>query len=172
MVCYAFFGVILMNKIRRLISLFLIVIFLSPGFSQTVTPQIEPYTKDEFPQWAKDLRRTEIITFGSLPFVTLVTSLIYSLALTIAGHPEPFSYTSNYQDDRLRNVIIIAASTSVAIGLTDLTINLVKRNIAKKRLNETSGAITVMPLQQSINEEIPPYDEPGMSGDTQIEGEN
>ncbi|HEQ72079.1 MAG TPA: hypothetical protein ENN69_06280 [Spirochaetia bacterium] len=44
----------------------------SPGVSPTPTPGPtpvpEPYTKDEFPQWAKDLRRAEIIFFGSLPF--------------------------------------------------------------------------------------------------------
>jgi hypothetical protein len=49
----------------------------SPTPSPTPTPKVpapvpEPYTEDEFPGWLKDLRRAEIIFFGSLPFSFLL----------------------------------------------------------------------------------------------------
>ena len=34
-----------------------------------------PYGEDEFYTWQKDLRRAEIITFGSLPFGTFRASI-------------------------------------------------------------------------------------------------
>ena len=38
----------------------------------------EPYREDEFSQGLKDLRRFEIITLGSMPFITLNSSIAYN----------------------------------------------------------------------------------------------
>jgi hypothetical protein len=156
-----------MKKGKReiLSAVFLLVFLSSPCFTQTVSPQIEPYTKDEFPQWARDIRRTEIITFGSFPFVMLVSSLVYSTVLLASGRvdsfPNPFVASSDGLSSKDQiNILIIAGATSVAIGLTDLTINLVKRNIAKKRAVVNTDAITVTPAPSINNdsqtdEEVP-----------------
>jgi len=51
---------------------FLVWSGVPPLFSQSTgtaaSPTPEPYKKDEFPRWLQDLRRFEVITFGSLPF--------------------------------------------------------------------------------------------------------
>ncbi|MGL4986960.1 MAG: hypothetical protein ACRC5H_07480, partial [Treponemataceae bacterium] len=39
---------------------------------------IDPYKKGEVPTWAKDLRRAEIITLGSMPFAMLGVNMITS----------------------------------------------------------------------------------------------
>jgi hypothetical protein len=38
----------------------------------------------EFPQWSKDLRRAEIIAFGTLPFSWLVSTVTMDISRTIA----------------------------------------------------------------------------------------
>jgi hypothetical protein len=141
-----------MKKTRILFFLIFSLIFIAPAFPQTVTPQIEPYTKDEFPQWARDLRRTEIITFGSLPFITLTATLGFGIARWANGgtFPNPLDKSaSGYTQDEQIQILLISVGTSVVLGLTDLTINLVKRHSAKKRQNSNSGAITVTPQSES-----------------------
>lgn len=52
---------------RRLIAS-LVSVFIGIGaFAQSV-PVAEPYAKEEFPQWALDVRRAEAVAFGALPF--------------------------------------------------------------------------------------------------------
>jgi hypothetical protein len=147
-----------MNKaalnLKAYISLVMMFSFgiLMPCFPQTFTPQIEPYTKDEFPQWAHDLRRTEVVTFGSLPFATLTVTLGFGIARWANGgsFPNPLDKSaSGYSQDEQIQILLISAGISVALGLTDLTINLVKRHNAKNRQNSNSGAITVTPISES-----------------------
>jgi hypothetical protein len=62
----------------------------------STTLQPAPYQPDEFPQWARDLRRAEIITIGVFPFAYLYTNAMYDLGrflvLTIAGNPNASNY--------------------------------------------------------------------------------
>ena len=61
-----------------IISLLLNLLPLAPGlFADSTSTSPAPYEKEEFPDFLHDLRRFEIITLGSLPFVTLDTSLAY-----------------------------------------------------------------------------------------------
>ncbi|WP_455381447.1 hypothetical protein [Salinispira pacifica] len=74
----------------------------TPGASGASTPsasttlQPVPYSPDEFPQWARDLRRAEIITIGVFPFAYFYTNAMYDLGrylvLTIAGNPNAGNY--------------------------------------------------------------------------------
>ena len=61
--------------------------------SKNATPS--PYTDDEFPQFMKDLRRAEIISFGALPFVTLTSTIVYSSA-RYAQHGFDSEYFPNF----------------------------------------------------------------------------
>lgn len=45
--------------------------------AQEVAPA--PYEPAEFPQWARDLRRAEIVALGSFPITLLATRLVYGL---------------------------------------------------------------------------------------------
>ena len=68
------------KDIDKNIIIFFFLLFFISGVSaiyadQNNTP--EPYEEDEFPQWLKDLRRAEIIFFGSIPF---------SIFLSIEGY--------------------------------------------------------------------------------------
>lgn len=69
----------------------------------------EPYRESEFPKWSLDLRRSEIIFFGSLPLAYPVVSL----ALSTLGKPSSFMET-----------LPIACSVSAVIALADYIIGL------------------------------------------------
>jgi hypothetical protein len=64
--------------LKRTVAAVTLVAFIAAAtWAQTDEPA--PYVEEEFPRWALDLRRGEIIFFGTLPFSLLFTSLGYSL---------------------------------------------------------------------------------------------
>ena len=42
-------------------------------------PDYEPYEEDEFPGWALNLRRGEVIFFGTIPFTFFISNLSYDI---------------------------------------------------------------------------------------------
>jgi hypothetical protein len=70
-----------MMKIKLL--LLVCVLTLAPLFAARGEEPVKepvPYKEDEFPQWLKDLRRAEIVFFGTLPFTLLVSIQGYEIA--------------------------------------------------------------------------------------------
>jgi hypothetical protein len=137
-----------MKKRRALCTVILVILVCSPGFTQNqpVTVTIEPYTREEFPQWARDLRRTEIVTLGSLPFVTLSVTLGYGIIRWAGGgaFPNPFAKSAdNLTSDEQLEVLLISLGTSVALGLADLTINLIRRHNTQRRQTVDGAPVIV-----------------------------
>ena len=132
-----------------------------------------PYTDDEFPQFMKDLRRAEIISFGALPFVTLTSTIVYSSA-RYAQHgfdseyfPNPFakaSASNGYSTAEQAGILLTSAGISVGIGLTDLLVSVIKRNAAKKKLERKEKApIVVTPIaedEDAVRIDMPPREAP------------
>jgi hypothetical protein len=48
-----------------------------------------PYTPEEFPAWARDLRRAEIVFFGSLPFSLFFSFEAYDLGRFVVSGFDP-----------------------------------------------------------------------------------
>jgi hypothetical protein len=101
--------------------------------SGTVTPKTEIDTK-EFPLWARDLRRGEIIAFGSFPF-TMFAATFAMDAWRWTNHdmdqkyaPWPFKAAGavNMTNEEHERTMIIAAAASVTIALADFVIVKVK----------------------------------------------
>ncbi|MFA6855576.1 MAG: hypothetical protein WCR31_00070 [Treponema sp.] len=149
-----------MKKMRQTILIFLslciFISLLSADDTTSTTP--EPYTNDEFPQFMKDARRTEIITFGAMPFVTLNTTLGYSF-VRYSQHdfssdyvPNPFAKTSDsngFTEDEQKTILLTSIGISVGIGLTDLIVNIIRRNIVQyKKHNENTAPIMIKPVEQ------------------------
>ena len=114
-----------------------------------------PYTKEEFPLWQRELRRFEILSFGALPFVTLLSFWGYDM-IRAAKHPKDPGYypwplkkadkaVALTEKEQL-NVFLTAAGISVTIALIDITYRAIKRSAAKKRL-ERENAFTEDPIQ-------------------------
>lgn len=133
-------------KIVFLISLFLI--FSQNAFSKDNTPK--PYEKDEFPTIFQDLRRAEIITLGSMPFITLNVSLMYSFG-KYAFHgfdsdyfTNPFSTaadSSSYTQDEQIGIILSSLGISLCVGVTDFIVHSIRNSKLRKQKNRSSKVI-------------------------------
>ena len=126
---------------KIIISLLLILSIFSKISAQNTNP--EPYGKDEFPSWVKDLRRTEIITFGSLPFATLGVTLGYGIIKYANGSStsiaNPFNKSSSqYSLDEQKKILGISCAVSLALGLTDLGVNHITRFIKRKKMQKVN----------------------------------
>jgi hypothetical protein len=106
---------------------------------------IEPYTRDEFPAWAHDLRRTEIITLGSLPFVTLTVTMGYSFynyAFAGGDAPNVFDRDADaFSEDDQKMIIGISIVVSALLGIIDLALTANRR---AKAARTYSGGVTVI----------------------------
>ena len=123
-----------------------------------------PYTKEEFPLWQRELRRFEILSFGALPFVTLLSFWGYDM-IRAAKHPKDPAYypwplkqvdkAIPLTEKEQLGVFLTAAGISITIALIDITYRAIKRSAAKKRL-ERENAFTEDPIQFTL---IKPSDE-------------
>ncbi len=114
---------------------------------------IEPYTENHTPDWAYDTQRFAIITFGSIPFTMLATTLTYSMYRYCANGfdsnyiPNPFptsSEASKLTKNEQIGVLATGASLGLVIGITDLIVNKVKENKERKELQkEKEETITI-----------------------------
>ena len=165
------------NFVKVLTVLFFFIFISMPVFcAEEKTPA--PYNKDELPQSIKDLRRFEIVSLGSLPFVTMDVSLGFSTIKTIQGvegyTPTPFlslsfkpsseglsssEKWSEFAQSDCFKVIASSILISAGVGLTDYIINMVKRNsIRQKKLRSAEKNIIITPISQdseAIRIELP-----------------
>ncbi|MFP4373469.1 MAG: hypothetical protein ACLFPO_03995 [Spirochaetaceae bacterium] len=101
--------------------------------------EAEPYSPEEFPRWAEDLRRGEIIAFGSFPVVLLLANVgydavrfgreslragewNYTYAPWFFGPPDKPPLT---EEERV-GVILSAAGISVGVALADFIIGRIR----------------------------------------------
>lgn len=129
-------------------------LYAASSSSSSTNPK--EYSEDEFPQWTKDLRRAEIITFGSMPFVTIGVSLAYGSYLyftnQIDSFPNPLDKsTSSYTQDQQLKIVGISLGVSTVFGLTDFIVNLVKNNKKNQEINisEQQKNIIVVPINEN-----------------------
>jgi hypothetical protein len=154
--------------------------------TQPLASNILPDTQSssEFPLWARDLRRGEIIAFGSFPFAVFVSTFTVD-SIRYFQHnrdndylPWPFKGPGAIEMSReeRQKTLLIAAAASVAIAAIDFTIVQVKRNRERDRIERqaVSGGtvgITRSPLPEEEPEEDVPetgeeIPETGGPGDT------
>ena len=122
-----------------------------------------PYDKNEFPQWSKDLRRAEIVSFGSLPFVTIGVTMGYGSYLYFTGStssfPNPLDKSGNSfsSEEQLK---IFGMSLGISCGMKVLLLLHTSRrshtrntHTAQKHLH-CSGNLqrqTLLPLRHGPN---------------------
>ena len=119
-----------MSRLRRLVALVLIVALCAPLLAETAIP--EPYSPDEFPRWALNLRRGEIIAFGVFPISLLATTLLYDVgrfgfrsiqAGRFDADYAPWFFappgTPGLTDGERLGILIGAAGLSVTIAVVD-----------------------------------------------------
>lgn len=103
----------------------------------------EAYSAAEFPLWAHELRRFEILTFGALPLVTMLSFWTYDISRSIK-HPGDQRYypwpmkkpgvavplTSSEQ----KKIFFTAVGISVGIALTDICVRAIIRSVREKKM--------------------------------------
>ena len=158
------------NGLSRCIALMLCCSFMAsfPLAAAEPTVTIEPYTKEEFPGWLQDMRRAEIVSLGSLPFVTLGVTLGYSLYRYFSHDmnpdyfPNPFAKSSSaahLSTDEQLGILFTSLGVAAVVGITDFTISSIqrhKRNKAYQELNR--GAVEIIPLEDESTEENVPLE--------------
>lgn len=105
------------------------------------------FDTSDFPQWTKDVRRFEIVAFGSFPFAMLTATFAMDTKRWVdangmdwsdAGRryaPWPLKSAGavNMSSREQETTMIIAASISVAVAVADLIIVQIKRHKARQR---------------------------------------
>lgn len=136
-------------KLKKLFIGALIIFSLSQAglFSQsnqTKNTEPKPYSEDEFIQPLEDLRRFEIITLGSMPFITLNTAIVFNGINYATGKSSKFNplATADYKPDEMKTVILTSLCISAGIGITDFVIRVVKRHRSYKKI-DLSDAVKI-----------------------------
>lgn len=158
---------------RRFAAFALMIAFLAPLGAETTTDTHEPvpYEKNEFPDWIKDLRRAEIITFGSLPFITFSASIYYDIYRYYdhdkeSGYePWPFKKSDTavaLSEDEQKRLVVISACISVGVAVFDYGFRAVRRAIRNKRAEREHqlivDPITIEPLESDSADAKPEPD--------------
>jgi hypothetical protein len=135
--------------------------FLAPLCAETADAHTPvPYEKDEFPDWIKDIRRAEIISFGSLPFVTFFSSIYYDV-YRYYDHdqdsrykPWPFKDSESavgLSEDEQKRLVLVSAGIAVGVAVFDYGFRAIRRAIRNKKAEREHqlvvDPITIEPLE-------------------------
>jgi hypothetical protein len=172
-------------KRAALIFLFLMTsVFILHGQTNSANTNNNFFDLSGSPQWVRDLRRWEIVAFGTIPFAMFTATFgmdMYrwndanGMDFSDNGRkyaPWPLKSAGAYgmESDEMEKTLIIAAGLCVTVAFADLVINLIKRASARKRaeaLPRNATTINRRPLYEEpqIQEEQPKNTDPG---DTEI----
>ena len=132
---------------RRLTALILLCFLILPGVwgqsdSEGDSDGSEPipYTPEEFPGWARDLRRGEIVALGSFPVALILTNLSYRLGRFTIESLERGEFATEYapafvspeqraglSEDQRLTMILTAGGVSVTVALVDYLLGRIER---------------------------------------------
>jgi hypothetical protein len=152
---------------------FLILLFIiSPSLLWAQSSTTETSTQFDttgFPRWAKDLRRAEIITFGSFPFAYFFANFAFD-AYRWSNHgwdnryaPWPFNSAATVEQTQDEKIMTlgIAAGTAILISVIDNFIMRYKRNRLEREaiLSEGTPIVIRKPLYEE-EEALPESENP------------
>jgi hypothetical protein len=144
-----------LNKKALLLFLLFLPIFQVLVQSQDIkaTPAFDT---SDFPQWAKDLRRWEIVAFGTFPFTMLFTTTIMDLYRwnnfngmsysdrRYAPWPIKSAGAVPMTSSEMTRTIQIAAAASITLAFVDLVIVKVKERKAQRRAESLPVGTTII----------------------------
>jgi hypothetical protein len=126
-----------------LLGVFALSLLSAPPLSAQTTPSTDKAAPNadaiEWPQFAKDFRRFDVVAFGLFPFAYLVTSIGYDLMRSAqhgwdaAYYPWPVQGSASWESEDYGNVVFGSAVISLSVAAIDLVIILIKRHAAEKK---------------------------------------
>lgn len=173
-------------KTKIAAALLFFILILSPSYAaaQTTAAATAPlaavsFDMSDFPQWARDIRRFEIVTFGSFPFTMFTATFAMDtyrwsqangMDWSDAGRryaPWPLKSAGavSMESREYEMTIGIAAGLSLAIAVADFAIVQIKRHKARQRaesLPAGTAIITKKPWPPAAEESA----EDGSTGET------
>jgi len=139
------------------------------------------------PQWVRDLRRWEIVAFGTIPFAMFFSTIGMDLYRWNKANGMEFSDSGRryapwpikssgaiaMEAEEMKRTLIIAASLCVTVAFTDLIITQIKRSNARKRaesLPHNATTINRRPLYEEpqIQEDQPEAKDSAATGDLDV----
>ena len=156
-------------KVRQVAAFALFVLFFMPLVCEDSHTPV-PYDPEEFPTWQKDLRRAEIIAFGSLPFVTFTSSIYYDVyryydhGQDAAYKPWPFKNKNTaiaLSEEEQKKILLASICVSVGVALFDYGFRAIRRGIRNRRIDK-ENELEVNPIEI----EPIPDDESAEAGDS------
>jgi len=130
-------------------SLLLMPLNQADAQSNTTTKTTETtFNFSDLPQWVKDMRRFDIITFGMFPFsmffVTFATDMVRwkdanNFDMSEEGRryapwPAKSAGAVEMTTDEHNRTILLAVGVSLAVAVIDMTIVLIRRNSERRRI--------------------------------------
>jgi hypothetical protein len=152
----------------------LLCLLLMPAFhvlAQTQNTESSPaFDTTDFPQWAKDLRRWEIVAFGTFPFTMLFTTTFMDIhrwnkangmnfseeGRRYAPWPLKSAGAVSMTNSEMTRTIQIAAAASVALAFIDLIIVKAKEKKARRRAESIPVGTTIIIRTPLPEEETEP----------------
>ncbi|MDR0290772.1 MAG: hypothetical protein LBI06_07550 [Treponema sp.] len=155
--------------VRKTLLLFLLAaipILYAPA--QTTTTKSTEFDTSEFPQWVRDLRRWEIVAFGSIPFTMFTTTFAMDMYRWSKANGMDFSDEGRryapwplkspaavpMESSEMEKVLMIAAGLSITVALTDMVIVQIKRYRARKKAEALPVGTTII-TRTPLAEETP-----------------
>jgi hypothetical protein len=129
--------------LKKLLAAFLFCLALS-GWQQIPAQEFEgpiteplPYEDVEFPDWAHDVRRFEVIFFGSVPLTYILTNLVYDVSV-YGAHNFERDYAIGTQRDQkdIKFMLLTSVSISAGIAVLDYIIGQAKDRKEKRQTAE------------------------------------
>lgn len=125
---------------KRVLLSFIICFLISGsqiwGEEKFTGPTTEPlpYEDVEFPAWSHDLRRFEVILFGSVPLTYILTNLIYNFSLYATHNFDSEYGMGTYTDQEdIQIKLMTSLSLSTGIAAADFVIGKIKESRAEKK---------------------------------------
>jgi hypothetical protein len=142
---------------KRMVCFFIVLCGVAgAAFSQTATEQEQEY---HYPQWVMDLRRTEVVTFGTIPFTWLIATTVVDLYRSSQQNwdarylPWPAKSAGGVPmtNDEYLLCIGLTAGLSITCALVDLIIINVKRYKTEMRNAQLPKGETIIKRRPLIN---------------------
>jgi hypothetical protein len=160
------------GTMKKVYLLFFVFYFLfSPGIqiaAQSNQGSSNVFDTTGFPQWAKDLRRWDIVAFGLFPFsmffVTFATDMVRwndanGMDFSEEGRryaPWPLKSAGAIEmtTDEYQTTILRAAALSLSVALIDLAIVNIRRRVERRRIESMpAGTVTIDRVPISVQQE-------------------
>ena len=148
------------SVMKKVLCIFLMMFTVSSNltFAASDSTSAEPYKKEEFSPVLHDIRRAEIITFGSLPFVTLGVTVAYGAYGYFSGEfssfPNPLDKSADsFSSWQQAKIFGVSLGISAGLGLIDFGVNIVRRHNRTKKERarlENSRQIHVIPYREEF----------------------